>query len=481
MPAVQSPGGVYDSLWLFEFSHTVLQLRITTVPEPDQWEHVLRYSRRIRKVLSSRRDVCKHTIEMIERHCPGGRLFPNLREARLAGPSCAREISILIQPSLLSVHYEIDPKIPESWRFSSIAERAPTLTALRITDSTRPLPGLDTQDSLFVDPKLCAALSDTVLNLKDLTVVEFKAALSPEAVKHLSELPRLARLALQLTGDNCAALDTTLHSSPPFPSLQSLHVRGRNTTQLASWISCLRSPALTELHVFAEKRSPIEAAQGLLDAISRLRGLTVLRIQFANERYLATDDVFTPLFQKLSSLEEFTVGGLAFNPTSAFLVAVVSAWPRLRNLELQHTSYSKPTSHRIPLRDLLIFAQHCPSIKRIAIPLSPYMYTNPTRHEDGVVVTTHAIPPLARSSSTLAPAVTVPGSATLMRLPPSKLQVLQIPYGFEPEDYQDIAEFLANVFPAAELTFRCPLKMRGVLGDCVRTITGLKEKYLRTR
>lgn len=416
---------------------------------------------------------------MIERHCPGGRLFPNLREARLAGPSCAREISILIQPSLLTVHYEIDPTMPDSWRFSSIAERAPALTTLRVTDSKRPLPGLDKLDSVFVDPKLCAALSDTVLALKNITVVEFMAALSPEVVKHLSELPRLARLALQLTDDNCAPLDTTLHSSPPFPSLRSLHVRGRNAVQLSSWISSLRLPALTEIHVFAEKRSPIEAAKGLLDTISRLQGITFLRIQFPNERYLATDDVFTPLLQKLHSLEEFILGGLAFNPTSAFLVAVVSAWPRLRNLELQHTCYSKPTAHRIPLRDLLILAQHCPTIERIAIPLSPYMYTNPTRYEDGVVVMTQTIPPLARSPTALA--VTVPDSAAPTHLPHSKLQVLQIPYGFEPEDYHNIAEFLANVFPTAELTFRCPLKMRGALGDCVRTITGLKEKYIRTR
>lgn len=343
-----------------------IQLRIKYVPRFYQWERVLFYARRVRVVISFRREICRETVKMLALHYPGRSMFPDLQETHLSGPSCAREISLLVSPSSQTIHYEVDLRLPHTWHINRIVEHSPDLEVLRITDSKRPAGDADTAVGVFVSPHICYVLSSTLLELENLTAVDFMAFLDPVTIQYLASLPRLARLALQLRED-CVHMDLAAYTSTPFASLHSLQIRGRDTTYLTPWLSSVHLPSLKALNISTEKPPPagISSVEELIGVVSRFQGLTYLKMRFAIiHKGLAPESILYPLLERLPSLEDFTLFGLAFNPTKISLSAMVSAWPRLRNLELHQTCYFKPSTHRIPLRDLLIFAQHCPTIER---------------------------------------------------------------------------------------------------------------------
>lgn len=427
--------------------------------------------------VSLRRDVCKDTLDLVAQHYPERWLLPNLRESRLCGTSPIRELWPLAQPSLLSLRYEVEPLLPDTWHLDLLALKAPNIKVLRIDDINKPRRGSELELSIFNDPETSKALSAAVFWFGNLTAVDFLTFLDPGAILHLSRLPRLVRLALKLGKQNCVPLDATPDDCPPFPALRSLQIRGRDATQLALWLSPLRLLSLATIWISTELPSSITAVEELFALVSQFAGLTRLKMHFADARYLANDGVLDPLLRELRGMEDFTFSGLAFNPSGNTLAAVASAWPRLRNLDFNRSCYLTPSSGRVNLADLLIFALRCPAIERIAVPLSPHMMQNPTRRENGVVRLMQASPPLPPHPSRLL----VPGPSNpsvLSCVPVSPLQILHVVEAFQREDYQCIAEYLANVFPNVKLTFRCPPHQQPVLQDCVQCIMRLKENYL---
>lgn len=414
---------------------------------------------------------------LIKLHYPEPSLLPNLRDCSLQGLAGSKEIDSLIQSSLHTLHYDIQPLLPDTWHLGRIARRAPDLGVLCLTDSGKTQRG---SVSAFPDPDIGKALSDAILDFRNLTAVDFATCFHLDAIRHLSRLPRLARLHLYLDESNCIPLDAGSDGHFPFCSLKTLHIGGESVVRLSSWMQALHLPMLKTLRVSPSRSASLLSVEGLFDVIIRFDSLVTLKLFFSNTGLLASDSILNPLLRRLPYIEEFVLADLPFNPARDSLAVIASAWPRLRNLELQPSCYLKKTSRRVSLRDLLAIAYYCPAIERVAIPLSHHMVTNPTRREGDNALVIQTDPPFPASQNPLlAPILPNSTTSTGARIPASKLTELCIASDFVRQDYPRIAEFLAIVFPDAELTFRCPPRLKTSMEDCIQGIMRLKGEYLQ--
>lgn len=385
-----------------------------------------------------------------------------------------------MQPSSLALRYDIHPKYPGEGHLDRIARNSPNLEVLDLIKFDRSCRVAPKGPHVFWDPEMCKALSDAILYFGNLTAVGFATFFHLEAIMHLSRLPQLAHLHIYLGDDNCTPLDPASGGILPFRCLGTLHISGKCLLQLTLWLQPLQLPFLTTIRVSTRASASVPTIQGLFRVLTQFGGLISLELHFSNAKVLVNAGIFDSLLQRMPRLEEFILSGLPFNPTRDFLAATASAWPRLCNLELCQSCYLKRSPHHILFGDLLIIAHYCPAIERIAIPLSPHMVTNPTIREHDSVLVTQVDPPVLPSHNPLLSLI-FPDSATptSLRISVSKLREIRVTGGFVTGDHQRIAEFLANVFPEAELTFRCPPRRKATLEACVTNIMDLKRECLR--
>lgn len=477
----------------------------STELERHDWDRVRHHARRVRVVLTGSHGVLSpHFCRFIRDNYPYPCLLPNLRRFNFSDAGCAAGTTLfLIQPSLRHVHHQVS-RIPppyEDWHsVNRIANDCLDVRVLSIVHVTCKCIS-ETGYCEFLFPQAAKALSNAVQSSNYLTEVRFSTSFDHNAILHLSALPHLTTLGLQLGEANCQPLDSA-DSGASFPALSILEVKADDAKQLTPWLRAVRLPSLTTLSISVSSLSPIPLAEDLIDAVSCFAGLQYLYIRFvrtskdvASFKYPASEAILQPLFRKLPLIAEFALSGLVCNPARKTVFAMALGWPSLQKLRLNWTCYAKPSllgqAGYIFPRDLLLLARHCPSLETISIPLSRGLQSEPGTlsvydeadfEDEAVAVDPTSGRIILKSRADQDRLHTTPlNVANVVKhtpLPVSNLLNLELHDAFRFPDWCCIAQCLSEVFPRVQLIPRCRRGNDDFLNNCVATIMDLKKGYI---
>lgn len=278
----------------------------------------------------------------------------------------------------LSIHADEDTAA-----LSLLANNAPELEDLKLSFTF----------SSMRSPVVIASLSQTICSLYNLREILFTVAISADAVRHLSTLPRLTRLSIFLDESNCTPLDTNGTTVGLFPALKNLLVwdrcKHRDTSHMIDWLRGIRPPSLRFLSIQAVASASSESLGDLLSVIATYSTLQEVDLFVAYPENTTTvpdpvpEEAFRPLLIKLRDIHTFKCTDVPLDWSGSFVQDVASAWPNLVSLALEDC-WRGPS--RIQLYDLAAFARLCPALEKLSLAVSPdvtesFPVTNETSSE----------------------------------------------------------------------------------------------------
>ncbi|GJE95038.1 hypothetical protein PsYK624_112170 [Phanerochaete sordida] len=255
-------------------------------------------------------------------------------------------------------------------------------------------------------------------------------------------------------------LDSHLTSLTPrslsFPELVELQLQGR-IEDVARLLSACRLPQLhfldLELNMSAEEMamslspdsgSSVHSVERLTTALAGFSAVGMLCIELHTQP--GREDVPGEALLPLAALHDLRIVHLRKFPvrfTPEVVAALARAWPRLKDLSLnEHADYGA-ASTGICIEDLRPFAEHCPVLRKLVLPVAP---SPATAHSP------------SRGASTAPPA---PHGLEHLDLRHSQIE--------SEEECRRIAQFLVAVFPGVRLQTR----------DDNREMVGMVEKFIR--
>ena len=409
---------------------------ITVVPQPDEWVRFQHHARRVVKVAvrgaetSEGRFLTHSTaFEVLQDHYPQPALLPNLQHLEWLDDEAASYASMFIQPTLRRINFQ--PQATEHLRsiLSAIEAHAPDILELQLTDM------------FVVLEQVRAELSQTICALHCLEKPQVvHVPLESDAVIHLSQLPRLLEASLLLDDDNADALDFSVRDR--FPALQehaalAVTYDGSDTAErMALHLESIASPTLNSVvaNICFTTPPPSQSMERLFVSMAHFEHLWRCKIVFVSPP--ADYDPFpADILSPLLVLRKITVFELFHPPielTRDVVRDMLQAWPNLRSMTLHIYAHTQ-----LELEDLILFAEHSSALDKLSV------------HVRDVPVNW---------------AFDVDAD-----LRPSALSALCLGKTFVPHTAKHaVAEFLARVFPGAELShFHTRSSVRGAYAGSV--------------
>lgn len=264
----------------------------------------------------------------------------------------------------------------------------PSLVHLNICSSIEP-------------PTAIVASSAAMCGACDLHTLGINAALSEEALTHLSSLTRLRTLEINweskvTVGDDGNSLQWLALSMPPsrgrlFPALQKLAFSASSLSACTNFIRSIRSRKLESLSLIVD-RSRSDTYDDVLRLFNLLGSevnpyllLTHISIRHLHPvhkvynihllyRYIRrlttiTSTTLQPLL-RLSNLTVLDINPMlcSFDLDDAFLILMAMSWPSLQTLFLGHIfGWHRPS--RITLNALVPLVAYCPDLQNLGIVL----------------------------------------------------------------------------------------------------------------
>lgn len=305
-------------------------------------------------------------FNVLQSHHPGP-VLPNLARLNMCENDKPEIVFIFVQPTLREA------------RFSTVCTDT-TVAFLKLIETHVPkLEKLEiaVEDEFAQD--VCDAFSKTICALRHLKRLDFAhIPLPPDVIVHLSALPELRVLSLELTKKNANAPSSLVWGR--FPKLTVLDVLTYlpDAAIPALLLSALDGRCLTTLNVTMRCRQGsdrVTSLEHLFTAIGNLDRLTSCSLIFSDPDLRRTSEqsprvagaVLAPL-ARLSRLQTFTLDGLPVALGAADVRRLAAAWPALRRLELVERA-DAPPGGSVGLRDLAVLAAHCPRLERLAVRL----------------------------------------------------------------------------------------------------------------
>ncbi|KAJ7060481.1 hypothetical protein C8F01DRAFT_1058566 [Mycena amicta] len=345
--------------------------------EADDWVHVSKYCHRVRSLFFySWGDRAPHAelFAEIERSLPTG-LFPNLRklewwptEISLSAEVFIRCLRLLVGPQLASLRLQLGT-------FKSASEIALLLTidmalpALRYLDISV---GNDAAGRSAWYPTFSAMALKLSTPLEELELPTIDMA----ALRHLSVLPRLARMTLYApkVGDIGTSVAMIPATSFPFPALRYLRLAKTTIGFGLDMIASVENWALESLTIGLQSPERREMTGLLYTAIAShfsASCLDYLRIGHPSDGrevsdppedtradYAVTGEILRPLFCFGNITEVILKPPAGFLLDDSILSELARAWPNIVTLRLG--SGSSVQVHPIAtLNALRFFAMHC--------------------------------------------------------------------------------------------------------------------------
>ncbi|KIJ14707.1 hypothetical protein PAXINDRAFT_115738 [Paxillus involutus ATCC 200175] len=340
------------------------------------WEIFYKYSNRVRCVLRSTRDgqldwqhLGDDIIFALSNRPTPRPLIPCLRELHWdkSNKQHASLLHSLLTPSLDTLTlktFGCQLRSPEVSILTSIGTVCPSLRTLRIL--------LRAPLSQFLDTQGETVLSEAVLYLHSLESLVCPA-LDEAAIVHLSRLPRLSNLSMELRPD-FKSNDLTSLAPPAFGSINDLTLTASSLETLTSFLELIQ---ITPSRVsFTVAEAPTADALRLFFVVlvnaCGSEQLSQVSLCMLSQGYAplhpepqATFSTFQPLLAlpNIISFELDVPCAILLDDTG--LTTLAKHWPILNKLSINPKSGWGP-SNRITHQGLLNLLLHCPELSRFS-------------------------------------------------------------------------------------------------------------------
>ncbi|EMD32168.1 hypothetical protein CERSUDRAFT_77732 [Gelatoporia subvermispora B] len=189
----------------------------------------------------------------------------------------------------------------------------------------------------------------------------------------MTDLPHLN--SLTLSNVNYLRIEAVPKSMPPFKALDYLSLYGRALHTVNRLLPMIPSVSLRSLELAAYTSSTAKDVEIALQAVKQCCNpdtMASIRVEVSRQR--SRDDgpirldclQYLSGFQKLNDLTVLTPYHLDIEDEE--LGKLVSAWPSLRTLNLQHP-FREPLETKLTLHALMQLASYCPRLQTLHLPL----------------------------------------------------------------------------------------------------------------
>ncbi|KAJ7438266.1 hypothetical protein B0H11DRAFT_2293922 [Mycena galericulata] len=344
-------------------------LKSSFIATAKDWERVLVYSHRIKRI--SIGDVPSDVWALIAESFPFDLLLPNLHHMAWDGinTNSPPYLRFFLGPKLSSIDLTMDGGDSCLAVLPLLATRYPSLAYLRFS-----IPGYPVRDL----NDLKQATSSMILSLTAIRNISVEI-MDLAACQHLAALPTLTSLAMEANDLLFPAVPLALLHEPLFPRLGFLQFKASSIDICINFLNALSGAPLVTLKMTVVEPMAEEKSPALFTALyghcshSSLRFLEVhLRIR---PRNFDEDPTFTvrPLlaFTNLSKVSITIPYSSVLD--DACISAMAIAWPHIEEIKLhqQNLVRNVPSDEAaITLPGLLAFAEHCPALHTLQLPVS---------------------------------------------------------------------------------------------------------------
>ncbi|KAJ7040499.1 hypothetical protein C8F04DRAFT_1310909 [Mycena alexandri] len=360
-------------------------VRLTRVPQSEDWERLLLYARRIRDLTLrspptwlSAPFPAVDVFEAIESHLAAGYLCPNLQSIIWdGGPNSPvfPYVRLFLGPQTTRAHPEVSRNASDLSVLSTLAIPYDKLKSFRLGSPLHDMP-------LIRGPS--ATLAMKLVHVEHLGLDTLDRA----ALEHLSGLPSLKSLDLSVTDQQDLGPPsslTTRSRNPTFPALHTVQFFASSIQFAIEFVNMLSQCPLEDFtlgtDVLASNITMGEFFSALAAGVFH-RMLTSLLIHEVDDgvtttptppagtigNYIIRGPVLALLFcfSNLTTVRLTTPAGIDIDDTTAGDIA--RAWPKIRSLELGScTDAHHPSS--MTLRGLRAFATYCENLTYLGITL----------------------------------------------------------------------------------------------------------------
>ncbi|KAK7044476.1 hypothetical protein R3P38DRAFT_2878972 [Favolaschia claudopus] len=346
---------------------------------PSDWERPLVHARRVRSFNYDGRCIepgyptSAEFLESLRLCWPWQQLFPNLQTLYFYSRRewTFQYVRLFLSPRIHDLFLARPQTAAHLSLLPTLAAECPLLRDLEIQYTDR---GFD-----FKGP-----VSALVTGLHRLESISLPC-LDNVALAHIARLPGLKSLTLE----NQPAIGSfpagTFSNDIIFPALQSLNITGDDVETVIPLLALMTHARLRDLTIDLPEKVPAKRITALHSAIVRSctnshasleqitygqfsGGLTTVPTDADIASYLVEGAKILSLatFRNLSVVSITTPLGVNLDDT--IVADLAQTWPHLSELSLLASSYVNHRS-RITLQGLLPFAQHCPHLYSLSLPL----------------------------------------------------------------------------------------------------------------
>ncbi|KAJ7461275.1 hypothetical protein B0H11DRAFT_2312698, partial [Mycena galericulata] len=357
---------IFDPPWIER--HRYPTLKSGFIATAKDWERVLVYSHRIKRI--SIRGVPSRVWALIGESLPFDLLLPNLYHMAWddIDANLPPYIRFFLGPKLSSIDLTMNSGHGCLSVLPLLAAKYPSLAHLRFYMRDYPPTSFDA---------LKQATLSMILGLTAIRNISVEL-MDSAACQHLAALPTVTSLTMEANDLLFPVVPLALLHGPLFPYLGMLQLKASSIDICINFLNALSDAPLVTLKMTIVESTTEEKAPALFMALhghcahSSLRFLEVhLRIRARN---LDGDPTFTVLpLLAFTNLRKVSIT-IPYSSVldDACISAMAIAWPQIEEILLHQQIFTNAQSEQsaITLPGLLAFAQHCPALHTLRLPVS---------------------------------------------------------------------------------------------------------------
>ncbi|KAJ7128819.1 hypothetical protein C8R43DRAFT_897087 [Mycena crocata] len=330
----------------------------------EDWDRVLAYSRRVKRLHISEDAVSLDVMQAIVACLPTDSLTPNVRTLDwYPGPALFHYLRFFIGPHLKSLSLDLEGPVSHLSALQHLASTCPLLTDVTLCDVYPE----DVPSEVVI-----ASTSSFVFQLHHLQRLSVDA-LDESACRYLAKLRGFQSLHIKQLEKRL--LPEAPDTQPSFSSLRKLSLTGPRLTPINNFVAALRDSPLTTLRISAYDGVTEGQMQSLSSSVARNCSppyLKTIRFYFVEKHdpqppQIITSTALQPLlrFPNLTDVVVTLPKSGSFQLDDAFAAGMAIAWPQLVNLSLGGCDPAAPQS--VTIMALFSFARHCPQLLRLCL------------------------------------------------------------------------------------------------------------------
>ncbi|KAJ7473201.1 hypothetical protein FB451DRAFT_1248738 [Mycena latifolia] len=368
----------------------ISSFKVSRVVVPQDWDRLLSYSRRIKKLdISPQSNGCfVKFMELVSMSLPVEFLLPNLQHISWnpRDEELLPHLRLFLSPKITSIALTLPGSMSCLSVLPWLASRYPSLPQLSVTFRDNPgVPEVDDQNCRHAATQMICALSE----VRQLSLPRVEVS----AYHHLAMMQNLRSLTIEVL-DQMVFTDNFIstHLQPLFCDLSALDLPALTVEEGINFIRVPSNAPLQTVKLVMRKTATEETAASLFSEInlhcshssltSIDMNLGVLdRTHLLNTRiFVITSPTIRPLLAFTNLTRVSVTSPIGFCLDDDFVEAMALSWPNIESLALSRTYVtpgiyghiedpaSKSPDSKASFFSLIFFARHCPHLRLLQIP-----------------------------------------------------------------------------------------------------------------